>query len=214
MQHLTRRQFGQLTVGSLALASTALAEETSANVLTADVCIYGGTASGVMAAVAAAKDGWRVTIVEPSRWLGGMTGGGLDHVDWGREEAVGGSTRAILKRELDDADYRKVLGHLVEEHSIQVIYEHRLGVVRKRNAAIEAIDLDYAPPDKTGCPIGEPEKKNARTVAAKVFIDCSYEGDLMAKAGVSYTWGRESKDRYNESLAGVRPNLWEYKIDP
>jgi hypothetical protein len=52
------------------------------------------------------------------------------------------------------------------------------------------------------------------TIKAKVFIDCSYEGDLMARAGVSYTWGRESRDEYGESLAGVRPNLAVYDIDP
>jgi len=52
------------------------------------------------------------------------------------------------------------------------------------------------------------------TITAQVFIDCSYEGDLMARAGVSYTWGRESRDEYGESLAGVRPNLALYAIDP
>jgi len=50
-----------------------------------------------MAACAAAKEGAKVVVVEPSRWLGGMTGGGLMHIDWGREEAVSGSTRPILK---------------------------------------------------------------------------------------------------------------------
>lgn len=126
----------------------------------------------------------------------------------------GGSTRGILKLELDDTGYRKLLGELVEQHGIHVVYEHRLSAVRKRNATIEVIDLDHAPPDKTGCPTGESKEKNAKAIAAKVFIDCSYEGDLMAKAGVSYTCGRESKDQYGESLAGVRPNLWEYDIDP
>jgi hypothetical protein len=52
------------------------------------------------------------------------------------------------------------------------------------------------------------------TITAQVFIDCSYEGDLMARAGVSYTWGRESRDEYGESLGGVRPNLAVYDIDP
>ncbi len=67
-----------------------------------DVCIYGGTASGVMAAVAAKKQGASVILVEPSRWLGGMTGGGIDHLDWGREAAVGGSTYKFLTEGLED----------------------------------------------------------------------------------------------------------------
>ena len=71
-----------------------------------DVCVYGGNASGVMAACAAAKEGAQVIVVEPSRWLGGMTGGGLMHIDWGREEAVSGSTRPILKKDFNDAQYR------------------------------------------------------------------------------------------------------------
>lgn len=209
---LTRRQFNQIAaaIAVPSVISTASAEQNQET----DVCVYGATAGGVMAAVAAAKDGWKVTVIEPSRWVGGMTGGGLDHVDWGREEAVGGSTRGILKQELDDAGYRDVLGKLVEQHGIRVVFEHRLRAVRKRDATIKAIDLDYAPPDKTGCPIAKPEKEKAITVAAKVFIDCSYEGDLMAGAGVSYTWGRESREQYKESLAGVRPNLWVYDIDP
>jgi ribulose 1,5-bisphosphate synthetase/thiazole synthase len=88
MRQFTRREFGQLTTGSLLMASTARAADRTDGATETDICIYGGTASGVMAAVAAARDGWRVMIVEPSRWLGGMTGGGLDHVDWGREEEV------------------------------------------------------------------------------------------------------------------------------
>ena len=50
----------------------------------ADVCVYGGTASGVMAALAAKKEGAEVIIIEPTRYLGGMTGGGIDHLDWGK----------------------------------------------------------------------------------------------------------------------------------
>ena len=87
-------------------------------------------------------------------------------------------------------------------------------VRRVRSRSIRSITLDYAPVDKTGCPIPEPKKRNAITVSAKVFIDCSYEGDLLAMSGVNYTWGRESREHYNESLAGVRPNLWVHDIDP
>jgi hypothetical protein len=179
-----------------------------------DVCVYGGTASGVMAAVTAVKQGCSAVIIEPSRWLGGMTGGGLSHVDWGREKAVGGTALSILSKNYDDAKYREVFVELVKKYRIRVIYEHRVTSVLKEGACIRSVALDYAPPDARGCPAATPTKPNAMSIEAKVFIDCSYEGDLMARAGVSYTWGRESRDEYGESLAGVRPNLAVYDIDP
>lgn len=195
------------------LAASALPSLASAAKLP-DVCVYGGTASGVMAAVTAVKQGCSAVIIEPSRWLGGMTGGGLSHVDWGREKAVGGTALSILSKNYDDAKYREVFVELVKKYRIRVIYEHRVTSVLKEGASIRSIGLDYAPPDARGCPVATPTKSNAMTINAKVFIDCSYEGDLMARAGVSYTWGRESRDAYGESLAGVRPNLAVYDIDP
>ena len=179
-----------------------------------DICIYGGTASGVMAAVTAVKQGRTAVIVEPSRWFGGMTGGGLSHVDWGREKAVGGTALSILSKNYDDAQYRQVFRDLVKKYRIRVIDEHRVSAVQKEGAAIRSLTLDHAPPDALGCPVAAPTKAGAMTITARVFIDCSYEGDLMARAGVSYTWGRESRDEYGESLAGVRPNLAVYAIDP
>ena len=218
-----------------------------------DVCVYGGTASGVMAALAAEKEGAKVILIEPSRWLGGMTGGGINNLDWGKGNTVGGSTYKILMEGLKEQknahgwhaiqgignkQYRERFKKAVEDRGITVIYDHRLGKVRvgdatidsptrqrpivlnesfeenKEGQSIRSITLDYAPVDKTGCPIPEPKKRNAITVSAKVFIDCSYEGDLLGMSGVSYTWGRESRDHYDESLAGVRPNLWVHDIDP
>ena len=218
-----------------------------------DVCVYGGTASGVMAALAAEKEGANVIIVEPSRWLGGMTGGGINHLDWGKGNTVGGSTYKILTDGLGNQvrghgghavvgignrEYRERFKKAVEDRGITVIYNHRVGKVQAGDAIIDSptrqnpiamnestaeyteansirsITLDYAPVDETGCPIPEPKKRNAITVSAKVFIDCSYEGDVLAMSGVSYTWGRESRDHYDESLAGVRPSLWVHDIDP
>ena len=182
--------------------------------LAADLCVYGGTASGVMAAMAAARDGLRVVLVEPSRWLGGMTGGGLNTIDWGRQEAVAGTTRVILKQGLNDREYRKYFADLLQEHAVAVVYEHRVSGVERRGTRIEGIILDQAPPDRFGCPIATPTRAAARQITADVFIDCSYEGDLMARAGVGYTFGRESRETYGESLAGVQPPLAVYRIDP
>jgi hypothetical protein len=179
-----------------------------------DVCVYGGNASGVMAACAAAKEGAKVIVVEPSRWLGGMTGGGLMHIDWGREEAVSGSTRPILKKDYNDAQYRTVFAEMLKSAGVTVLFEHRVSAVEKSGGVIRAITLDLAPFDETGCPPAAPTKAGARVVAAKVFIDCSYEGDLMARSGVAYTFGREAKSTYSESLAGVQPPMSVYAIDP
>jgi hypothetical protein len=207
---VSRRRF---IAGTLA-ASTLPCLSPADDVDTPDICIYGGTASGVMAAVTAAKQGRSVVLIEPSRWLGGMTGGGLSHVDWGREKAVGGTALSILSKNYDDAQYRQVFQELVKKYRIRVIYEHRVSAVQKDGAVIRSLTLDHAPPDALGCPVAAATKANAMTITAQVFIDCSYEGDLMARAGVSYTWGRESRDEYGESLAGVRPNLAVYAIDP
>ena len=218
-----------------------------------DVCVYGGTASGVMAALAAGKEGANVILVEPSRWLGGMTGGGINHLDWGKGNTVGGSTYKILMEGVKEQPrahgghavqgignraYRERFKKAVEDRGITVIYNHRVGKVQvgdrtidsptrkdpiamnesitksKKANVIQSITLDYAPVDETGCPIPEPEKRNAITISAKVFIDCSYEGDVLGMSGASYTWGRESREHYDESLAGVRPSLWVHDIDP
>jgi hypothetical protein len=207
---ISRRRF----IANTLAAATFPAASSAADNDNTDICIYGGTASGVMAAVTAAKQKRSVIIIEPSRWLGGMTGGGLSHVDWGREKAVGGTALSILSKNYDDAQYRQVFRELVKKYRIRVIDEHRVSAVQKDGAAIRSLTLDHAPPDALGCPVAAPTKANAMIITARVFIDCSYEGDLMARAGVSYTWGRESRDEYGESLAGVRPNLAVYAIDP
>jgi hypothetical protein len=179
-----------------------------------DVCVYGGNASGVMAACAAAKEGAMVVVIEPSRWLGGMTGGGLMHIDWGREEAVSGSTRPILKKDYNDAQYRTVFAEMLKSAGVAVLFEHRVSAVEKSAGVIRAITLDLAPFDETGCPPAVPKKASARVIAAKIFIDCSYEGDLMARSGVAYAYGREAKATYGESLAGAQPPMSVYAIDP
>jgi hypothetical protein len=179
-----------------------------------DVCVYGGNASGVMAACAAAKEGAKVIVVEPSRWLGGMTGGGLMHIDWGREEAVSGSTRPILKKDYKDAQYRTVFAEMLKAAGVTVLFEHRVSAAEKSAGVIRTITLDLAPFDETGCPPAVPTKAMARVIKAKVFIDCSYEGDLMARSGVAYTFGREAKSTYDENLAGAQPPMSVYAIDP
>ncbi len=211
--HLNRRDF--IRTGSLvSLGALLPLRGAEPRTLIADVCVYAGNAAGIAAAVAAAREGCRVLVVEPSRWLGGMTGSGLVHIDWGRSEAAGGSAKKILKDGLTDPQYRRMFADLAKQHGVEIIYEHRVASVAKTGATITSLVLDYAPPDRFGCPIAQPKTASAVTVNARMFIDCSYEGDLMAKSGVTYTFGRESRDHYGENLAGVRPPLAVYDIDP
>ena len=212
---LNRRSFlTQLGTAAVAVPLTSALRAADPRNRTADVCVYAGNAAGIAAAVAAAREGRRVLVIEPSRWLGGMTGSGLVHIDWGRSEAAGGSAKKILKDGLTDPQYRRMFADLAQQHGVEILYEHRVASVTKTGATITSLVLDHAPPDRFGCPIAQPKQTGAVTVSAKMFIDCSYEGDLMAKAGVSYTFGRESRDHYGENLAGVRPPLAVYAIDP
>ena len=209
-----RRRFLAATAcaGGAAAARLAPAGEVAAPAQT-DVCVYGGTASGVAAAIAAADRGLRVTVVEPSRWLGGMSGGGLSVIDWGVIATVGATARKLLI-ERDDPGMRRLYARELADRGVEVVHEHRLGAVTKRDGRIESIVLDHAPPDALGCPAAAPSRAHARTLAARMFVDCSYEGDLLARSGVRYTWGRESREEHGESLAGVRPVLARYAIDP
>lgn len=194
----------------------------TANEYKADVCVYGGTASGIMAAVAAAKESKSVIVIEPSRWLGGILGGGIRIMtDCAYPDEVGGLTKMMLKKDSvlgytaqdKQPKIRDIFTELTVEYGIKVLFEHRLGEVTMEGSKIISLQLDYAPPMNSGCPAASARSKNAVQVYAKVYIDASYEGDLMAKAGISYMVARESEDEYNESLAGQR-NLQVFEISP
>ena len=191
----------------------------------ADVCIYGGTAGGVTAGLAAARRGQSVIIVEPFRHLGGMHGGGIRiQQDCLYLRDIGG-----IARELHDADYalpgggsanqwqaRLMIKKKVEDAGIRFFTEHRLDSaedVVMDGDKIRTIHLNYAPIMTEGVPAPNPTKRNAFSIEARVFIDASYEGDLLAFSGCDYTVGRESRDRYGESLAG-QTNLRYFDVDP
>jgi len=124
-----------------------------------DVVIYGGTASGVMAAVSAAREGQRVAILEPKNHIGGMVTGGLSRTDIGRREVIGGlakelyvRTSAIYRKDKDTMYWfpephvaEKILNDLIKENNIQVFYQHRLkekGGVKKKNGRITEIVME------------------------------------------------------------------------
>jgi len=212
-----------ITLAALLLAplSTLHAEERIT-----EVCVYGGTASGLLSAIAVAKSGRQVLVVEPSRWLGGMTGGGIRvKRDCVYPNDIGGLTKMMLNEDgnlgVDDphsgqGKLRALWLRLMKEHKIEVIYEHRLKSVKKEGLSIVRIEVEKAPPEKDGCPAAQALPGEGMSITAKVFIDASYEGDLMAKVGVRYTIGRESAQQYGESLGGIRPVEAKHtvKVDP
>jgi PhoPQ-activated pathogenicity-related protein len=166
-----------------------------------DVVVYGGTAGGVVTAVAAAREGLNVALLEPTAHLGGMVSGGLGWTDYGRKEVIGGYALEFFERvgkkygrdvewHFEPHVAEAVFNDLVREAGVHVFRHHRL--------------LDKGGVRKTGTRVTELVMENGSVFGAKVFADASYEGDVMARAGVSYTWGREGAAEYAESLAGVR----------
>lgn len=164
----------------------------------ADLCIYGGTASGIIAAVQAVRLGLTVIVVNPARHIGGLTTGGLSYTDTGRKEAIGGLAREFYRRvgakygQAEEWNFEphvaeEVLWELVHEARIPVLQGHFLARVKKSGGKLISLTTE-----------------EGLTVEASVFIDATYEGDLMAKAGVRYTVGREGNSVYGETLNGAQ----------
>ncbi|MBO0699352.1 MAG: FAD-dependent oxidoreductase, partial [Zavarzinella sp.] len=204
-----------------------------------DVCVYGGTAGGVAAAVQAARMGKSVVLIEPSKHIGGMTSGGLGWTDSGDKAAVGGIAREFyqrVKRHYDKPeswqygkreDYKpyrpaedamwtfephvaeRILGELISEHRERIAVH-----------TAERLDRSARGTKVEGKRIVAVRTESGLTFAAKVFIDASYEGDLMAAARVSYTVGREPNSKYGETLNGVEraqnkhSHRFVVKVDP
>lgn len=168
----------------------------------ADVVVYGATAAGVCAAVAAADSGARTVLLEPGRHVGGMTSGGLGYTDIGDRRALGGLAAAF--RAAVAEHYGVAIGHYagpephVAEHillgwleraGVELVLEAAVREVAMGDGRILSITVDGGPHDD-------------RVVTGAVFVDAGYEGDLLAAAGVGYAVGRESRTRYGERFAG------------
>ena len=225
----------------MATASTALALLSPSSMkaepmeLHTDVCVYGATPSGILAAIAVRQEGRSVVIVEPSRWVGGMLGAGLKPTqDCPNIHATGGMTRPLLtslgqpileqngrevraslhERDLSPKDIRQDFLDLLEQHGIRVIHDHRIQRCEVEGTVIKRAIFEEAPFDEWGCPVSEPTQPESLKISARVFIDASYEGDLMARAGVSHRVGREAESEYGEQFAGVQPPMEAAPIDP
>jgi hypothetical protein len=179
--------------------------------------VYGGSPAGLAAARAAVRAGHSVVVIEPSRHIGGLVTGGIACTDTGTPHFVGGlsaeffdSVAAEQKRMYPNPAQPKLLfrGQSIEwrqprnwdlepktafrifedwASKHQLIRNQRVASVKKSQGRITAIRLT-----------------NGTEIEGKVFIDASYEGDLMSRSGVQYTYGREGRDEFSESLAGSR----------
>lgn len=171
-----------------------------------DVCIYGATSAGIIAAYTAKKMHQTVLVVEPGKHIGGLTSGGLGFTDIGNKYAVSGLGLDFYRRV--GKRYGKFESWIFEPHvakdvfmqyiktaKIDVALGHTLTGARSEFGYIKELELEY---------LNEEGKTTTKHVQAKMFIDCSYEGDLMAKANVSFTVGRESNSWYNETINGVQ----------
>jgi hypothetical protein len=177
----------------------------------ADLCVFGGNSGGIIAAIAAKRKGLSVVLLEPGYHLGGLTAGGLGLTDIGNKFAIGGLSREFYKRvgakygteanwrfepHVAEAVYREWL----DEVGVECIFESFLNRVEMKDGRIRSLQTE-----------------NGLTVRAKQFIDASYEGDLMAKAGVSYTVGREANTTYNERYNGEQLrhlHQFNFDVDP
>ncbi|MDR6944085.1 FAD-dependent oxidoreductase [Mucilaginibacter pocheonensis] len=175
------------------------------NAIEADVCIYGGTCAGVIAAYTAKRMGKTVILIEPGKHLGGMTTGGLGFTDIGNKYVVTGLARDFYRRVgehygkfeqwiFEPKVAEEIFNDYVKRAGFAVLFENRIIKTNKKGNEIKEVIVENS---------FKPIAAINKIIRAKVFIDCSYEGDLMARAGVSYTVGREANSQYNETINGV-----------
>lgn len=168
-----------------------------------DVCIYGGTSAGVVAAYSAAQQGLNVVLVEPTTHIGGMTTGGLGFTDIGNKQVISGVAKQFYRKVgahygrleqwiFEPSVAEGIMRDYLANERITLMSEYRIRESHKEGTRIASILVENsAKPSRT------------KTIKADYFIDCSYEGDLMARSGVEYTVGREANEQYGETYNGV-----------
>lgn len=186
-----------------------------------DIVVYGGTSGGITAAIQAARLGKSVVLIEPTAHLGGLTSGGLGATDIGNKAAIGGLSRDFYRKvgtyyrqpsawqhgSLDKyQEGRKGSTEeelwMFEPHVAETIYrqwlaEFKIPILRERFELKDGVR-------KQGQRIAAIKMESGQWIAGRMFIDATYEGDLMAKAGCRYHVGREANTVYGETLNGVQ----------
>ncbi len=175
-------------------------------IIETDVCIYGGTSGGVVAAVQASRMGKSTVLLEFGKHLGGLTTGGLSHTDGGGPAVCGGIAREYYKligqSHFRPSEAETAYEKLLNDTGVKVFKLCHLHKVKKQGAKILSLTME-----------------NGLEVQAKQFIDATYEGDLLARAGVSWHAGREANSVYGETYNGIRTpgtggHNWPKAIDP
>ncbi|MFN5806148.1 MAG: FAD-dependent oxidoreductase, partial [Opitutia bacterium] len=173
-----------------------------------DVVIYGASPAAVSAAVQARKMGRTAGVFVFRRHVGGMSSSGLSDVDYGKKESIGGMARKVFldffkKQVQSPAEVETLFLTLLTEAGVPVFFEHRLDRVERDGLRISKVVFE-----------------NGDSARGKVFIDTTYEGDLMARAGVTHVAGREANAEFGEKLNGIQigarasPHNFQWRVDP
>ncbi len=237
MIRISHSLFYRLLVVAGLASSLAEAAETAS----VDICVYGGTSGAVAAAVQAAKMKKTVILISPDRNLGGMTSGGLGWTDIGDERILGGLSHEFFNKlynhyQKDSAwnfqprsTYKncgKGSPAMNNKPKTMSVFEPKVAEaafeewVKENHVPVVRARLDRSKNGivMNGKRISSIRTEDGRVVSAKIFVDATYEGDLMALAGVSYTIGREPNSKYNETINGIQPghkgNQLPRGIDP
>ncbi len=207
--------------------------------LTADIVVYGETASGVISAIQAARMGKEVILLSSNRHVGGVMTSGLTATDINKYQEVGGVSREVFQRiysyyrdkskwhrqdreEFFEMSKKRTftgkndslkMQWVYESHVLENIYKDMLRESGVKVVYNQRLDLKNGV-TKEGTAIKSIRMVDGNVYHAKIFIDATYEGDLMARSGVSYFVGRESDRQYNELRAGVRIDPKGSSIDP
>jgi hypothetical protein len=207
------------------LISDASADETY------DVVIYGGTSAGIVAGLQARSMGKSVVVIEPSNREGGLTTGGLGQTDIGNKHVIGGLSRSFYERiatyysnegawKWQKPDSYKSGGQSVtlqgestqwtfEPSAALKVYRSWIKEVGLKIIRNERLDRKTGV-TKNGNEIQTIRMESGMEFSGRMFLDTTYEGDLMASAGISYTIGREPGHQYQESLNGVQTRMAKY----
>lgn len=222
-------------IASISLALSSFPSLSLADHHQADVCIYGGTSAGVVAAVQASREGKSVILLEPGQHLGSMATEGLgstdidNHGPFQNSPAVGGLALEYYRRISKAYGREKQFDEVLRSgKKNRAAWRFEPSVAEKVfDAWIAETDVkllrgarlaDEKSVAKNGSTIRSLTTASGDTIDAKVFIDATFEGDLLAAAGVSYTVGREGNAKYGETLNGIvattKHSQFEKKIDP
>jgi len=187
-----------LTLVSLGPVSATLADDQPVY----DIVVYGDSSGAVTAAIAAKRHGRSVILVNPTRFLGGMSASGLGATDFlGKRSTFGGIASEFYDavaaaygkkyvRSFEPHIGQRVFDKLIADANVPVVFNEKLN----RETGVK---MD-------GQRIVSITTLSGKTFRGRMFIDATYVGDLMAAAGVTYTVGREAESQYGENLAGVR----------